>query len=182
VAVAVAIMVAAMVAAMVASMVAVLAALVVASMVAAVAHVLATSSIMSFRGVLVVGALHQHLRQSSSLVPIGGGCWWDHCISDFVADVLATSSLVSIGGGFGGWSIVSATSSLMYQRLRRSCHLVGSVAAVSDILQEAKSWFIDRFSRIEAVTAHTEEMLTRAANLIRLELTSIRAAREELGI
>jgi hypothetical protein len=64
VAVAVAIMVAAIVAEMVAAMVAVLAALVVASLVAVVAHVLTTSSIMSFRGWLVNGALQQHIRRS----------------------------------------------------------------------------------------------------------------------
>jgi hypothetical protein len=38
---------------------------------------------------------------TSSIMSIGGGWWLEHCISDFVAHVLATSSLVPLGGFSG---------------------------------------------------------------------------------
>jgi hypothetical protein len=56
------------------------------------------------------------------------------------------------------------------------------VAAVSDMLQEARMWLADRFGRLELLTSHSEELLSSALELIRAELASIRAAREQLDI
>jgi hypothetical protein len=59
---------------------------------------------------------------------------------------------------------------------------VGSVAAVIEMLQEARAWLADRFARLEVLTEHTADVLGAATALIQAELTAIRAAREELGI
>jgi hypothetical protein len=60
--------------------------------------------------------------------------------------------------------------------------LVGSVAAVSDMLQEAKEWLSERFGRLEVLASHTEEVLTTALGLVQQELASIQEAREALNI
>jgi hypothetical protein len=59
---------------------------------------------------------------------------------------------------------------------------VGSVAAVIDMLQEARAWLADRFSRLELLTEHTAEVLGAARTLVLAELTAIRAARAQLDI
>jgi hypothetical protein len=56
------------------------------------------------------------------------------------------------------------------------------VAAVSDMLQEAKEWLSERFGRLELLVAHSEEVLTSAVGLLRQELASIQEAREALNI
>jgi hypothetical protein len=56
------------------------------------------------------------------------------------------------------------------------------VAAVSDMLQEARLWLSERFSRLELVAEHAEELLTSALSLVQQEVIEIRAARNELQI
>jgi hypothetical protein len=92
-----------------------------------------------------------------SLVSRGGGWLSDYCSSDFVAHVLATSSLVSLGGGW--W-----------------------LEFVSPIQQEAVAWTLDRFSRLELLLSHSEEILANALTLVSAELAAVRAAREELNL
>jgi hypothetical protein len=78
----------------------------------------------------------------------------------------------------------------MYQRCRRSCisdfvaHVYwwGWVAAVSDMLQEARLWLAERFERLEVVATHAEMLLGSALDIVREELSAIRGAREELNI
>ena len=59
---------------------------------------------------------------------------------------------------------------------------MGSVAAVSDMLQEATAWLSERFGRLECVAVHAEEVLTSALQLVQQELSEIREARNELQI
>ena len=59
---------------------------------------------------------------------------------------------------------------------------MGSVAAVSDMLQEATAWLSERFGRLECVAIHAEELLTSALQLVQQELSEIREARNELQI
>jgi hypothetical protein len=140
------------------------------------------------------------------VVGVGGGSWWrEHFISDFVAQVLATSSLVSLGGG---WCLehcisdfvaqVSATSSLMSIGATTVATTDATTAAATaatygnhychncchyyDILQEAKAWLTDRFNRLEAVVEHSEGVVSTALELVRTELRDIRQARLDLGI
>ena len=184
--------------------VAVSAAVVVAAMVAVVAHVLAASSIMPcLGGGVMVGALHQNQHCiDSSLVSLGGGWWWEHCISDFVADVLATSSLVSVGGGSLAAAVVAIVEAVVAAMVAAVVPaVVASVLACSggnygssggssgsssgsssDMLQEATAWLSERFARLEVIAEHTEELLTAALGLVHTELLEIRAARNELQI
>jgi hypothetical protein len=56
------------------------------------------------------------------------------------------------------------------------------VAAVSDMLQEARAWLADRFGRLEMLCQHSAEVLQNATDLVQTELAAIKSARDSLGI
>ena len=99
------------------------------------------------------------------------------CLSLVVSVQLLHRSSIS-----NGFFCLSATSSLKYQRCRRSCPCFSDFVANCILLQETEDWLAERFGRLELVAQQSVAVLTNALELIQGELDQIRVARDELNV
>jgi hypothetical protein len=81
-----------------------------------------------------------------------------------------------------GVCCLSATSSLKYQRCRRSCPCFSDFVANCILLQETEDWLAERFGRLELVAEHSVSVLSNGLALVQGELDQIRIARDELNV
>jgi hypothetical protein len=81
-----------------------------------------------------------------------------------------------------GFLCLSATSSLKYQRCRRSCPCFSDFVANCILLQETEDWLAERFGRLELIAQQSVVVLTNALELCQTELATIQACRDELNV
>ena len=99
------------------------------------------------------------------------------CLSLVVSVQLLHRSSIS-----NGFFCLSATSSLKYQRCRRSCPCFSDFVANCILLQETEDWLAERFGRLELVAQQSVAVLTNALELIQGELGLDRVGRVELDV